>query len=228
MKILYKNDISVLSGTAIIEDASAYQTENLDDFAILGQSGSGQYEFNVICSEPFDSVVIAGLNAETVELYTNGEINGSYGFFTIQLPANVTSLAVSIRVTDKLFDGDMFVGRIMAGAGISLPSINDNVQVADYSDDIRQFSWTGQVYGSNRFHYRTIDVQCPVVEQDEKKILNKMFNDLGSYSRVAVWFDEECFTEAGLYGVVEEKSNTSWQLNEAHFWTVGLSFRGVK
>lgn len=228
MKLLHVNDISTLSGYAIQFDSSAYQTVELDDFSVLRPSVNGYYEFNVVCNEPFDSVIVAGLNARSVEVTGGGTVKGRDGFFAITTATPVTALFISLRVTEQLFDGDMFVGRIFAGLGVALPDINDNVQIADYTEDIRTFSYAGNVYGSNKYNYKTIDVQCPVVEQAEKDELNYLFNSLGTFSRIAVWFDEECFDEVGLYGVVEAKSNTSWQLNEAHFWTLGLSFRSSK
>lgn len=228
MKILYENDISTLSGYAIQYDASAYQTPELDDFSVLRESTNGYYEFNVVCNSPFDTVVLAGLNAKTMEVIGGGIVKGSNGFFAITTASHVTSLFIQLRVTEKLFDGDLFVGRIFAGQGYTLPDINDNVQIANYSEDVRLFSDAGSVYGANKYLYRTIDVQCPVVEQAEKEEVNYLFDSLGSYTRLAVWFDEECFDETGLYGVIESKSNSSWQLNEAHFWTLGLSFRSSK
>lgn len=236
MRSLYNDlaDMSVITSFNLVGgyDITALLDPRLSRYVLFTYSNGITIKATFENPVTFDSLGLVG-HTFTDDLTVS--INGSSpvafgqagnGFVSFD---SVTTDEVTIVLVDGGVDNgsQVQVGRLMLGDVYQMPDINDTLTLEHVSNSNVSFSATRQAYGNPQVRYAVVSVQCPVVDQDDKPALDEMLAEVDNYKPFIVDFDEECFDEGPYYCVLSASGSSAYQFNDAHFWTIGLTFEEV-
>ena len=237
MQILY-NDVAVNGTLSSFNLDALTSIDNLID-PRLSRSSRFTYFDGIIITLTFDlpqtidAVGVGGTDLTDAATITVNGVTATQtsrnGNFFMPLAAEVTDTDFTITLLDTgTTNGAVInIGRLMAGTLYQAPGINDNVTLDYIVETDRQFSASRQVYGQSLVNYQSIFVQLPVIEQTDKPDMMAFQDAVMDFKPFFLNFDEPCFDEGPFYVILGGSNEFGYQLNGAHFWTLGLTFEEV-
>jgi len=237
MQILY-NDVARLGTLSSYNLDALTSIDNLID-PRLSRSSRFTYFDGITLTLTFDrlqtidAVAVGGADlTDAATITVNGvtasqSSNGGVFFMPLAEPVTSDEFTIILLDTGTANGAIVNIGRFMAGTLYQAPGINDNVTLDYIVETDRQFSASRQVYGQSLANYQSIFVQLPVIEQTDKPDMMAFQDSVMDYKPFFLNFDEPCFDEGPFYVILGGSNEFGYQLNGAHFWTLGLTFEQV-